>query len=320
MSTNKIAELPGIQFFPYDLEYNCGDFAFRLDDAFEKTVESIDRLGCVSEGWLNLPTTNYDRFGPAPLHRSRLIDHTARIGSAHSLSLRPSHRIVASYGISPKLLRGLALVFGFATGMYLLPGGYSFLHKIPANRSTLGDLLINDRDVVEVLSEFKRYLDRASSTEADLLVGSIATLLRTECRSFSYERFLGAYIALEGCAKLAAMSQGKIKLAASHAELPAALCDYASIPVPIGAQASILVAAGSKRKTCKYALLRNEMIHEALHDSEPLGFQHSLEMLDASIEICGIVRRSIFKILGLDSDQISSPVDTKMSFLFELRS
>ena len=167
-------------------------------------------------------------------------------------------------------------ILGFLLGLRLTLRGVGHLLPAPHTQGELVDFSIKDSEILRVLSKATEFWDANSSTVRKRMFGAVYWFLTAQAYDHKYERLAWLYTALDNMHKVALETlieyDKAFKGNKTHAWRPINLSKILEIPMPSE-------FAGAPRKAddgeaIVRALIdaRNNIIHEATLDEQPLGY------------------------------------------------
>lgn len=221
-------------------------------------VQKINAAFYIENGWLYPP---YERNGDGvPAKPWVWYD----IFSSHTIKIKP---IIKSFPKEFPLFS--VLFFGFLKGMQLAPAGHGKFYKTPFEIGKLTGFIVFDEDICKIMdmaAEFYlKYYKRGISKR---YYAAMFWFLYGQSYTHSFEKFDAQYRVVDSIfkiyVKLFCISKSK-ENEINHAGRIPFLCDAFKIPTPVW---------GKKvGKSSIVSRLRNNLVHNAIFEGEPIGYR-----------------------------------------------
>lgn len=194
----------------------------------------------------------------------------------------------------------LVLVLGFALGMRFTVEGTGHLARAAIGEATLVNFSPRGREVLHVLGGALAFWDAHAPEVRRLAFGTVHWHLSAQSHQAQHDGFAWAYTVLDGLHKLALSTSSAYASAnggayVPHGQRPPTLASVLGIPLPAsfassGAPAGALVRA------------RNELVHEARWDGEPIGYAGGQDGYDLTLDLRHFCSQVILRLLGVECE------------------
>lgn len=198
----------------------------------------------------------------------------------------------------------IVLFFGKLKGMRLQPKGWRHFYKAPIVRK-LADFDPTDAQIIKTLDitsdTWKKYSQQENGSEiVKQMFSALHWHLFAQLYEHGFERFNAQYMALDACANLATLMRfpGYPVEGLSHSRRAKALCECTGVPEPIWIINGYL------------AKCRNDLVHEARYNGEPIGFANSQESTELMLELESFVAKVYLCLLGVRNEYTQSECTT----------
>ena len=188
-------------------------------------------------------------------------------------------------------------LLGLLKGLRLQKPNWNHFHKCPTKSGLLCDFYATDSAIVKTLDLAADFWQLNQDKQIrKLMFGAIHWHLLAQLYPQTFEKFNAQYTAMDACWQLAKVTLKIPKESIPHAERPLKLAQALGLQTP-----SWATPITTSHKQCKLSLQRNELVHEALYEAEPLRFAVSKEGHELQIELTNFVARCIFGLLGVNN-------------------
>lgn len=243
-------------FYPHNREIQAGNISITPLPDIEETVRSVMEMDLVEDRWCYAPPQSVRTLG---------VGIRERPYSARVFGLSNTHRLNHASSEDPAHLRFLMHCFGFFEGMRMDDSGRGFLDAVPVATQMLNDFCLLGDSLGTAMGYADRFWHQHAANPAIpmTLLGVFQSLaLSYAPQALTFEEFLYAYTAIEGCYALGRETRG-LPERGRHAERTVRLCEELNIPVPAWVRDYAVNAVD----------VRNDAIHEGLFLGQPLGFR-----------------------------------------------
>lgn len=293
-------------YLPQTLDVKCGPMSIATLARIEECIADVASCESVHDGWV---------FAPPQYHRDVFNQKTYQLPYASRIfGLPKTHLISHASSDGPEHLQFLVWCVGFFLGIRLTTTERGFLDATPVVTGKLTDFIL--RGGIEpalLLAELYWQQHRSHQRRTKRIEGIIhALFLSSNPLHLEFERFMYLYMALDGCYEQArGMHGGKSQ---SHAQRVEWTCQKFNLPVPAWAQ-----PANSKTTI---SVARNDTLHEALFNEEPLGFAvfgGNQGVAAMPLQMQALTCRLLIALLGRpDASYVKSPVDGRQRYLLDI--
>ena len=192
----------------------------------------------------------------------------------------------------------LVLIIGFLNGLHLLPENWIHFRRTAIKPGTLVGFIISPQDEKEIielaLAKYNSYSERYKKA----MYGIIHWFLASQEYTTQFDRFNNQYIVTDSIYRFCYDNDpDKKKGKQGHNERIKYLCEKLDIELPDWAKVT--------GKESYISKLRNNLIHEAMFNGEPIGFKQT----EININLCltNLNELFILRLLGLDSNIAEYP-------------
>lgn len=281
-------------YLPEDINVRGPDWSISTLPGLDAVMSAVSGHADVRDRW-----TYPNHGGIIPKHPS-----LARI-----FSMPKTHVIEHRSGDTDRV-KFLIWVLSFFKGIRLTSEVAGFLDATPVEKGMLVDFIpIGKIENAVELAEAFWTDNRHEPLQTKRLQAAIHTLFLAQNRHLlQFEKFIYLYATVDACsAILRAVSPPPN--GTRHGELVKWICDELGLPCPVWA--TTLPTYLPKKKT-EVSILRNDVLHEALFEGEPLGFALEAKSLDRNlpIEMRNLTCRILAHIMQVpDRSYIEMPTD-----------
>lgn len=295
-------------YYPRRLDVQAGPVTIASLANIEKSAAKIAASTNVERDWIY-----------APRRRVRVMggDVTQSPYAARIFGLPKTHSIEHASPDNEDQLRFHLWALSFFTGMRLTSTEAGFVDATPIEPAKLVDFFPCGGGIASAveLAEAFWIKNRGEPARARRLGAAVhALFLAKNPRLLEFEEFQLLYTALDACYALLTSLHNPPK-DPRHAKRIEWMCDTFAMPTPAWA-----IYHASKKKSA-VSDIRNNMIHEALFEGEPLGFSllRLQPGLNLTLEMHALICRFIVALIGAEkTDYVRSPVNTRNCFSLKL--
>jgi len=259
----------------------------------------------VSDGWVygaegelkknSRELKNFKQRGPITCNISPF-----RMGSTHQIQMANSDE---------EHLRFLIMGYGFLQGLFLLPEKYSYLWRIPYEPGKLNGLILCGNDRENGMEQINYFYQNANSKERKQAFAIMHWFLIGQSYTSQWDKFEAQYKVLDG---VFALSKFPKNPKIPHTQRPIKLATKYGIILPQWAELNF-----NSRKSSKLSILRNELIHEAKYNGEPIGYAHPPE--NYTLEFKAFNTKLICGVLGIDTPYLQTNPNTRDQFSWNIK-
>lgn len=274
-------------FYPKSLEVKTGSIRISPLPELDERVDGVLSSESVYKNWI------YPSQGPSSIRvfglpKTHMFEHTKATGEDHV----EFHIWALSFFLG---LRLTATEAGYIDATPVKPG--YFVDFV---------LTVKLETAIELADKFWM-ANRGQPRNTQRFAAAVhALFLGQYPKALQYESFIYLYAAIDACYALTkALRQKTTK--PNHSERIEWMCNELGIQTPSWAQKT----AGAKGTLM--SALRNDALHEALFDGEPLGFKvNTNTATNLTLEMSNLVCRLLVALLGgKDNTYLGSPVNTR---------
>ena len=191
----------------------------------------------------------------------------------------------------------LILYFGFLNGLHLLPEGWGYLYRTAIEPGKLVSFVCFQRQIVWLVDQSIMTIKNSSPKIKKLLYAMLNWFLIGQSYYKEYERFEAEYRIIDIAYRIETFKGNASSC--SHAERIIKLANIYSLFIPNWA------IINSKSKVSIISEARNELIHEAMYNSQPIGMSYRDDNL--SLELTRYNELIILRNFGADSQHFKAP-------------
>lgn len=261
-------------------------------DDYYALIADFHENGRVSRGWILPPVkkVTHSKFEKA------VFKNTEALENSHIFAMPSTHDIEVDSGGEDKA-KFMILALGLLYGLYLAPNGFHYMYRVAYEPGKLTGIRPVRADVERGLSRISEKYDQLSINDRGQLYAAIYWFLVGQSASNVWERFDSQYKVLDGIYKISGIGK------CPHAKRPSELASAYGLNPPSWAAIPV------HSRTCKLASLRNELVHEAKFNGEPIGYSNPSESFD--IEFRAFNLKLICAFIGLQTPYITASVSSE---------
>ena len=205
--------------------------------------------------------------------------------------LLPTHTLTI-YPYDEQKVRFLILAFGFLNGLYLSPAGHYYLNRIAIEPYKLLPVEpdFQGKDLEKGMHFFSTKYDNLNDEQRKQVFAIMHWFLIGQSYDFPWDRFDAQYKVLDAIYKFSNLN------VRGHSQRPVVLANTYGVKIPDWA-----VVDSTTRKS-KLSIIRNDFIHQALYEGEPIGYKLSPTNFD--LEFPNFNLKLFLGALGLNMDYI----------------
>ncbi|WP_162925910.1 hypothetical protein [Isoalcanivorax indicus] len=270
-----------------------------------ETIHKFYETAKVSKGWILPPQV------PAPVteEEARLFQRAGEGGLQEFYSLPSTHQLTVSPPDQDKE-RFLILCYGLVQGLYLAPPGPSYLFGVPYKQGALTGLIPVGEDSMRAIRCFADLYDRSTMHERVKIAALLHWFFVGQTYRYLWDRFDALYKVVDGIWSLVRVRPQIKSARVSHAERPSVLAGYFGLKVPEWAEIN------QSTKTCRLSQLRNELVHEARFNGEPIGYSIPAENLD--LELPAFALKLISAFCGLRTPYLQAEPSARWEMAWDI--
>ena len=273
-------------------------------DDIAEVLKNIKESGQIASGWYYPPMLNRGASGEAT-HAPAIW---FRLPWTHTCKLK-------TVGADDETLNFSIACVSLLVGRRLTRGREGHFYRVAVDNHRLVDFGCTDIAAERIMGLAMRFYGKAPRTAVNLLLGAIHWFLFSQSYEHPFERFDGQYKVLDACCAVhrqmkPALWKGKTK--PPHAGYVKFLHQNLGTPLPNWGVVR-KTAAGAE---CDLSLLRNQLVHEARFDGEPIGYKPrpgAHPSIDR--QLAKLNSRVILALLGESNSYIGSRVDWNQAML-----
>jgi hypothetical protein len=183
------------------------------------------------------------------------------------LLITPGRAYDAQYG------EFIVLMLGFMYGLRLTVRGTGHLHPTPLREHSLVNFVPKRAEVLACLGKATVFWDSQRTDLRQLLFGAIHWYLVAQSHNHQHERFAWAYTVLDNLHRVAWRTSPAYRALVpselgGHGTRPSALAQVYGTPLP----SAFAGSAGAPGTAAGLVALRNQLIHEARWQGQPIGY------------------------------------------------
>jgi hypothetical protein len=205
-------------------------------------------------------------------------------------------------------------LIGLLDGLRLIPEGWVHFNRIAIKLNSHSDVTCRPVEIETILRIAELFWSGATDAIRRLIFGAVHWRIFSESYKQQFERFSGQYMTLDTCYRIHCEIHGKTKPEPNHAQRAEFLAAYYFMKTPSWAKTRVV---GGKTE-CDLSNLRNEFFHEARYAGEPIGFKYPKFTVPIDLTLGSFNTRLILAILGVKSQYVRSPVETRSMFALDL--
>lgn len=293
-------------YFPYELDQTYGPISISTLPGLAASVAAVHSSGTVHKDWV---------YAPQQLHRDIFNDSTYQLPYASRIfGLPRTHVLKHESADGPEHLQFLVWCLAFFEGMRLTTTERGFLDATPIKRGALTDFVLRGNGDSAIYLAEKYWQQNHSQHRRTKRIEAIihALFLSSHPLHLEFERFMYLYMALDGCYELTRDVLGGKSPA--HGFRIEWMCQKFKMPVPSWAQPV-------NNKTL-VSVARNDTLHEALFNEEPLGFAAYVGVQGVAsvpLQMHALVCRLLVALLGRpDCVYVQTSVDARQRYSLDL--
>jgi len=185
-------------------------------------------------------------------------------------------------------IRYLILAYGFMYGVYLLPENYLYFNRTPYELRKLNHLVALPGDIELGMCKMSEIYLNSNFYRRKRLFSVVHWFLLSQTYRMKWEFFENQYKVIDCIYGLTFENMNKIP----HSNRPVKLAEKYEIEVPDW-------AIIEDDKTSRLSRIRNELIHEAMFDGEPIGY--ALPKENFKLEFAAFNLKLICGLMGLNT-------------------
>lgn len=284
---------------------HCNSFSIETLPEFDDILNCFYDKAKVSNGWI------YGAEEELKKNSNELKKFKQRGPITCNISpfqMRSTHQIQMANSDEDHL-RFLIMGYGFLQGLFLLLENYSYLWRIPYEPGKLNGLILCGNDRENGMEKINCFYQNANPQERKQAFAIMHWFLIGQSYSSQWDKFEAQYKVLDGVFTLAKFPKSpKIP----HTQRPVKLAAKYGIKLPQWAELNL-----NSGKSSKLSILRNELIHEAKFNGEPIGYAHPSE--NYTLEFKSFNMKLICAILGIDTPYLQANPTTRDQFGWDIK-
>lgn len=261
-----------------------------VDDYHALIADFHENRG-VSRGWILPPV----KRGAHSKSEKTVFKNTEVFENSNIFAMPSTHNIEVDSGGEDKT-KFMILALGLLYGLYLAPADFHYMYRVAYKPGKLTGIKPVKVDVEKGLSHISEKYDQLSTSERAQFYAAIYWFLVGQSASNVWERFDSQYKVLDGIYKISGIGR------CTHAKRPSELASAYSLDPPSW------VAIPMHSNTCELVTLRNELVHEAKFNGQPIGYSNPDVNFD--IEFRAFNLKLICSFLGLQTSYVATPVNS----------
>lgn len=295
-------------YYPRPLSLSVGGIEIRTLPNLEDSLALIGDEG-VDADWIYAPPQKV-HHSDGGCHYIRTKPYASRI-----FSLPKTHELRCADADSSDHIAFLLWALSLFKGMRLTAIDRGFVDATPIRPGMLNDFALRDSSLIKAIELADKYWKaHQSAPEKVKLFGAAvhALFLSRNPQLLQFESFNFVYFALDCCF---ALIRSPLQLTGRipHRERIMRMCEHFGMPIPEWARIV-------NRET-RIANLRNNAIHEALFNDQPLGFSvyGAGTSENITLEMQALTCRFLVAILGAKENKyFHTPVNTGLRYFLTL--
>ena len=285
-------------FYPKPLQIEEGVITIETLPDLECKVSQVSSDG-VEKNWIYAPRDFISG-------RVRELPYSHRV-----FRLPKTHVIKHTKATSNEHVDFHVWVLSFFVGMRLTTTEVGFVDATPIKPMKLVDFILSNAALSHVIRLAETFWMRNIDIprNAKRIVAAIhALFLGQNPQSFQFEEFIYLYTAIDACYALTKELQLPKSKRHTHGKRIKWMCEKLGIKVPEW-------GIPNSKGECKLSDIRNNTLHEALYENNPLGFAINREgaFENLPLEMANLICRLLVALIGgNDKSYLESPVDTRV--------
>lgn len=289
--------------------FEFDDFKICLVPEFDDLLKHFEETALVSNGWF---------YGPQKvLRKSSKEDRKFKAPSPVICSsffrMNSTHEITSSKFYTDDQYRFLILGYGFLQGLYLTPEGYSYLGRTAYELGKLNGLRLSEDDYVNGMACINKFYINSSDDDRNQMFACMHWFLIGQSYEFDWDIFDAHYKVLDGIWNLSGIAEEnkrKKRNYIPHPKRPVKLAEKYKLKPPRWVE----LDGDGKSKLSKQ---RNELVHEATYDGQPIGYSYPDE--NYRLEFRSFNTKLIAAALGIDSPYIHAEPSHRIPCLWNIK-
>jgi hypothetical protein len=299
-------------YLPRNLEISTDHVEIRSLDTLEQSIRLIDNSPQVLKDWFYCALETEINFSTRKALKIPTPKRIFALPKTHVIEVKSATEIDAK-----RKLEFYVWCLSFLLGIRLTTTQAGFVDATPIKEGKLVDLIVTVQNLVVAFEAIERFWQQHGSTDIGTTIGAaIHSLFMSQYpKNLQYEEFAYLYMSLDACFAITKLSH-KLSERVPQWKLTSWLCETYRLECPEWG----MVNTTDTKKSSTISEIRNDLFHQALWNSQPMGFSIKANTITPSLNLQfkALVCRLLVAILGIEApDYIASSCKTRMNYRLE---